>query len=59
MSDFPLRKRCKYVYCRRPFETMNECERYCCTDHRIAQTRYIERKRKLRKYQKAATDADS
>jgi hypothetical protein len=46
MADFILRKKCKYVYCRKPFETLSYTERYCCLECRLMQTRYNDRKRK-------------
>lgn len=51
VSDFLLRRQCRYVYCRKYFETLNASERYCCHEHMLAQKRYNDRKRKLRKYQ--------
>lgn len=51
VSDFLLRRQCRYVYCRKYFETLNASERYCCRDHMLAQTRYNDRKRRMRKYQ--------
>ena len=49
MADFIMRKKCKYVYCRKPFETLSYTERYCCPECRMMQTRYNDRKRKREK----------
>ena len=46
MSDLALKRvQCRYVYCRRYFQQVHGNERYCCLEHRMAQERYIARKR--------------
>lgn len=57
MADFVIRKKCKYVYCRKPFDTLSHVEKYCCPECRIAQTRYNDRKLKREKLMKARANA--
>lgn len=49
MADFIIRKKCKYVYCRKPFDTADLRTRYCCPECAKMQIRYDDRKRKREK----------
>lgn len=54
MSDLKLRRvQCRYVYCRKYFQQSHGLERYCCPEHRMAQARYVARKRYAEKLKKA------
>lgn len=46
----PIRKRCKFVYCRAMFTTTNHLQKYCCHEHCLAQQKYVMRKRYAEKY---------
>ena len=48
MSEMPLRRKCKFVYCRKPFEAIDLRIKFCCPECRILQRRYMDRKRKAK-----------
>lgn len=59
MADFVIRKKCKYVYCRKPFDTLSHVERYCCPECSLMQKRYNDRKAKREKLMRARQEASA